>query len=92
MVKAYLRYEHTLCFGIVASTSARDADDTIIEFRGVSKSFGSKQVLRDVSFTIRRGEAVGIIGPSGTGKSTVLRLICGLIAPDRGGAGGCTNM
>lgn len=68
----------------LASTSARDADDTIIEFRGVSKSFGSKQVLRDVSFTIRRGEAVGIIGPSGTGKSTVLRLICGLIAPDSG--------
>jgi len=58
--------------------------ETIIEFRDVWKAFGSKQVLKGVSFTIKRGEAVGIIGPSGTGKSTVLRLITGLIAPDRG--------
>ncbi len=48
------------------------------------KSFGSKRILQGASFTIRRGEAVGIIGASGTGKSTTLRLAAGLLAPDRG--------
>ena len=58
-------------------------DDVIIELRDVHKSFGTKAVLRGVSFKIRRGEAVGIIGGSGTGKSTTLRLIAGLVAPDK---------
>jgi ABC-type transporter Mla maintaining outer membrane lipid asymmetry ATPase subunit MlaF len=61
-----------------------DDDDDVIEFRDVWKYFGKKAVLRGVTFKIKRGEAVGIIGPSGTGKSTALRLISGLIAPDRG--------
>ena len=56
----------------------------MIEFRDVWKSFGTKAVLRGASFTIKRGEAIGIIGPSGTGKSTALRLISGLISPDKG--------
>lgn len=59
-------------------------DDVLIEFRDVHKSFGSKRILQGASFKIRRGEAVGIIGASGTGKSTTLRLAAGLLAPDRG--------
>ncbi|QDZ23745.1 ABC transporter [Chloropicon primus] len=59
-------------------------DDVVIEFRDVWKSFGSKGVLRGASFKIKRGEAIGIIGPSGTGKSTALRLISGLVSPDSG--------
>ena len=58
--------------------------DDVIEFRDVWKSFGQKAILRGTSFSIKRGEAVGIIGPSGTGKSTALRLISGLISPDSG--------
>ena len=61
-----------------------DGDDVVIEFRDVWKSFGTKAVLRGASFTIKRGEAIGIIGPSGTGKSTALRLISGLVSPDKG--------
>ena len=57
---------------------------SVVEFRNVFKSFGSKPVLRGASFSIKRGEAVGIIGPSGTGKSTALKLISGLITPDKG--------
>jgi len=60
------------------------AEDSVIEFRDVWKYFGKKAVLRGASFCIKRGEAVGIIGPSGTGKSTALRLISGLISPDKG--------
>ncbi|XP_059435792.1 protein TRIGALACTOSYLDIACYLGLYCEROL 3, chloroplastic-like [Corylus avellana] len=61
-----------------------DDSDVLIECRDVYKSFGEKQILRGVSFKIRHGEAVGIIGPSGTGKSTVLKIIAGLLAPDKG--------
>jgi ABC-type transporter Mla maintaining outer membrane lipid asymmetry ATPase subunit MlaF len=58
--------------------------DVLIEFRDVHKSFGDKIILNGASFQIRRGEAVGIIGASGTGKSTALRIAAGLLAPDSG--------
>ncbi|XP_015875657.1 protein TRIGALACTOSYLDIACYLGLYCEROL 3, chloroplastic isoform X1 [Ziziphus jujuba] len=61
-----------------------DDSDILIECRDVYKSFGEKHILRGVSFKIRHGEAVGIIGPSGTGKSTVLKIMAGLLAPDKG--------
>jgi phospholipid/cholesterol/gamma-HCH transport system ATP-binding protein len=50
----------------------------------VSKRFGSKQVLNGVSFSVPRGEAVCVLGRSGTGKSVTLRLMIGLIKPDAG--------
>ncbi|AKG19942.1 ABC transporter ATP-binding protein [Calothrix sp. 336/3] len=58
--------------------------EPLIELKGVSKSFGNNKVLDNVDLTIYRGEALGIIGPSGTGKSTILRVIAGLTAPDGG--------
>ncbi|KAL3652097.1 Protein TRIGALACTOSYLDIACYLGLYCEROL 3, chloroplastic [Castilleja foliolosa] len=61
-----------------------DDSDVLIECRDVYKSFGEKHILRGVSFKIRHGEAVGIIGPSGTGKSTILKIMAGLLAPDKG--------
>lgn len=60
-----------------------DDSDVLIECRDVYKSFGEKKILNGVSFKIRHGEAVGIIGPSGTGKSTILKIIAGLLAPDK---------
>lgn len=66
-----------------AQTPARESKgDILIELRNVHKSFGGKAVLRGTNITIRRGEAVGIIGSSGSGKSTTLRLMAGLMAPD----------
>ncbi|BAU05451.1 ABC transporter ATP-binding protein [Fischerella thermalis CCMEE 5198] len=59
-------------------------DEPLIELKGVSKSFGDNKVLDNMDLRIYRGEALGIIGPSGTGKSTILRVIAGLIAPDTG--------
>lgn len=56
----------------------------MIEVRGVSKSFGDNEVLKDVSMSVKQGEVVGIIGPSGSGKSTLLRCINYLEPPDKG--------
>jgi ABC-type Fe3+/spermidine/putrescine transport system ATPase subunit len=52
--------------------------------RGLSKWFGSEQVLDDVNFSIGAGETLVLLGPSGSGKSTTLRLIAGLETPDSG--------
>jgi len=58
--------------------------EPLIEIKGISKAFGNNIILDNVELTISRGEALGIIGPSGTGKSTILRIIPGLLAPDAG--------
>jgi phospholipid/cholesterol/gamma-HCH transport system ATP-binding protein len=55
-----------------------------VVFDQVSKSFGTKQVLRNVSFEVRAGEALCILGRSGTGKSVTLKLIISLLKPDAG--------
>ena len=58
--------------------------EPVIELKGISKTFGGNVVLDAVDLTIYKGEALAIIGPSGTGKSTILRIIAGLLAPDAG--------
>jgi phospholipid/cholesterol/gamma-HCH transport system ATP-binding protein len=59
-------------------------DDPTISLQHVSKSFGGKTVLRDLSLEVERGESVVIVGGSGTGKSVTLKHIIGLIQPDKG--------
>lgn len=49
-----------------------------IDIKNVSKSFGNKEVLKDIQLTIEKGEFIAIIGKSGSGKSTLLRLVAGL--------------
>lgn len=58
--------------------------EPLIELKGISKSFGQSPILDRIDLRIDRGEALAIIGPSGTGKSTILRIIAGLLAPDAG--------
>jgi phospholipid/cholesterol/gamma-HCH transport system ATP-binding protein len=58
--------------------------DGIISVRGLTKSFGTHTVLQDISFEVPRGHITCILGPSGTGKSVLLKNILGLLKPDRG--------
>lgn len=57
-----------------------------IEVQHISKSYGTVQALRDVSFAVERNEIFGLIGPDGSGKSTLFRLIATLLTPDSGNA------
>ena len=56
----------------------------MIHVDNLSKSFGSKRVLKNVSFTAAPGRVTGFVGPNGAGKSTVLKAIAGLVSPDAG--------
>jgi len=56
----------------------------LIELKGISKTFGQRIVLDNTNLSIYPGDALAILGPSGTGKSTILRIIAGLMAPDTG--------
>ncbi len=55
-----------------------------LQVNKISKSFGNKQVVRNISLNINRGEIVGLLGPNGAGKTTTFYIIVGLIRPDTG--------
>src|SRR5690625_2030971 len=56
----------------------------MLKIENISKSFGDKQVLDQISVDVHQGEFISIIGPSGSGKSTIFSLIGGLLLPDQG--------
>ena len=58
--------------------------NSVMNISNARKAFGGNEVLKDISLEVKRGEVVAIIGPSGGGKSTLLRLISGLIPMDDG--------
>ena len=57
---------------------------TIIDIHGLSKSFNGKKVVDNINMQVRKGEIIGFLGPNGSGKTTTMRMICGLIHPDTG--------
>lgn len=59
-------------------------DETIVDIRGLGKTYGSAEVLSDVSFAIKAGECFGLLGPNGAGKSTIIKVIYGVVARSRG--------
>jgi len=55
-----------------------------IDVRGLNKSFGARRVVRDFDLQVHPGEIYGFLGPNGSGKTTSIRMICGLLRPDSG--------
>ena len=64
------------------------ASELVIDVRGVTKKFGARTVVNDIAMQVRPGEIYGFLGPNGSGKTTFLRMLCGLLKPD-GGEGSC---
>ncbi|GAB3472296.1 ABC transporter ATP-binding protein [Massilia terrae] len=64
--------------------SDREAAALAIDVRGLNKHFGDKHVVRDVALQVKRGEIFGFLGPNGSGKTTTIRMLCGLLTPDSG--------
>jgi len=65
--------------------------DFAIDVRGVTKKFGTRTVVNDIAMQVRYGEIYGFLGPNGSGKTTFLRMLCGLLTPD-GGEGLCLGL
>jgi ABC-2 type transport system ATP-binding protein len=71
----------------VSNATATDAAaDTAIEVRGLTRRFGAFIAVDNVSFDVRRGEIFGFLGSNGAGKSTTIRMLCGLLEPTSGSA------
>jgi ABC-2 type transport system ATP-binding protein len=58
--------------------------DIAVEVEGLTKSFDGKVVVRNLTMRVRRGQIYGFLGPNGSGKTTTLRMLCGLLTPDSG--------
>jgi ABC-2 type transport system ATP-binding protein len=58
--------------------------DAILEFKNITKKYGKKTALDDVTLSIPRGSIVGLLGPNGSGKTTLLKLATGLLQPTKG--------
>lgn len=63
----------------------------IIDVTGINKHFGDKHVVKDLSMQVREGEIFGFLGPNGSGKTTSIRMLCGLLTPDSG-SGTCLGL
>jgi ABC-2 type transport system ATP-binding protein len=60
------------------------ASDIAIEVKGLTKSFNGREVVHDLSMQVKRGTIYGFLGPNGSGKTTTIRMLCGLLTPDSG--------
>jgi ABC-2 type transport system ATP-binding protein len=60
------------------------ATETVIDVHGLTKKFGGRAVVRNLSMQVKRGTIYGFLGPNGSGKTTTIRMLCGLLTPDEG--------
>lgn len=58
--------------------------DTVIKIENLKKSYGNISAVKDISLTVGKGEMFGLVGPDGAGKTTTIRIMCGLLSPDYG--------
>ncbi len=77
-------FTHKLGTAKLASLDAATSGKIVVDADAISKAFGEKQVVDNLTFRVLRGDRLGIVGPNGAGKSTLLKLILGQLAPDAG--------
>jgi ABC-2 type transport system ATP-binding protein len=68
----------------VSQAEQKAGADIVIDVRGLNKRFGEKHVVKDLALHVARGEIFGFLGPNGSGKTTSIRMLCGLLTPDSG--------
>jgi len=71
--------------------SAVESAPLVIDVAGINKHFGDKHVVKDLALQVREGEIFGFLGPNGSGKTTSIRMLCGLLTPDSG-SGTCLGL
>jgi len=58
--------------------------DNILEVKDVYKKLGKREIIKGITFSVKQGEIFGFLGPNGAGKTTTIRMLVGLIAPNKG--------
>jgi ABC-2 type transport system ATP-binding protein len=66
------------------SNDDKSNDDIVIDVHGLTKTFDGRAVVHDLSMQVKRGTIFGFLGPNGSGKTTTIRMLCGLLTPDQG--------
>src|SRR3990172_5033391 len=82
-----LAFKRPPCVGAFFTSgfnSNQEFPSDVISLESVSKRFGSKTIVHDLSFTVDKGEIVGFLGPNGAGKTTTMRMIAGFTTPSAG--------
>jgi len=69
---------------IETNVPPRANGEVVIDVRGLTKTFEGRAVVRDLSMQVKRGSIYGFLGPNGSGKTTTIRILCGLLTPDSG--------
>ncbi len=69
---------------VMVAAEAENAAKLVIEAKNISKSYGDREIVKDVSVRVARGDRIGIVGPNGSGKTTLISMLTGVLAPDKG--------
>jgi ABC-2 type transport system ATP-binding protein len=68
----------------VSSSAGKSGPEVVIDVHGLTKKFDGRTVVHDLSMQVKRGTIYGFLGPNGSGKTTTIRMLCGLLTPDEG--------
>ncbi|MET0567849.1 MAG: ATP-binding cassette domain-containing protein [Hyphomicrobiaceae bacterium] len=69
---------------VIGSAQTEQSGARVIEAKGISKAFGDRAIVKDLSMRIMRGDRLGVVGPNGSGKTTLINLLTGVLLPDAG--------